>query len=363
MNTSRMRLLALGAAVLALAGATGARAEVYLLDADPPGSYLAVSGPLTLAGAAPLPIDDLPLGEYRLHAEGPGWAAGRGRLVRSAQGLAGRPWASPAALLQPPGLTHLQRGEQRGWSLLGAGSVSAAMAAYSQLSVRDAQDRLDEAEQAYARSVSVEEIGAARRRLTGATQEVQDQEEIRDLWLGYLGATWVGAAIEGLWLTPRPRVTAEAAGVYRVAVPRGGRIQAALRSALVPGAGQRALWRDRRGSAFFAAIAALGAGAIATHESFLDARRDQAEAQRIFDEARDEAQLRDARERLEEASDRTDDRDALRWALVGAAAGVYLWNVLDAYGLDPEASGARDLSWSVVPAADGAYVCATWSVR
>jgi hypothetical protein len=355
--------LMLCAAVLLFPLQWGARAEVLTLNTDPPLSYLLISGPVSLAGTAPLPIDELPRGEYGLVADGPGLVTARGRFERSEAGLLiGRPWAAPTALLQPPGLTHLRRGEERGWSFLGAGGGSAAMAAITQFAVRDAEDERDRAMIAYDRAVSEEDILDARVRLLEATQKIQDQEEVRNLWLTYLAAAWLGAGVEALFLTPQPTLSELSAEGYTIKVPREGRIKAALCSALVPGAGQRSMGRDGSANVFLTALAALGAGAITAHEAFLDARRDQAAAQRRFNEAEDEEELRAASERLQWAADRADDRNAVRWVLVGAAAGVYAWNVLDAFGLGHQV-GAGELTWSVAPAEGGGLICATWSVR
>ena len=79
-------------------------------------------------------------------------------------------------------------------------------------------------------------------------------------------------------------------------------------------------------------------------------------------DAEDEQELRAAIAHLQSAARETDDHEAVRWALVGATAGVYLWNVLDALGAGQQ-SEPGDLSWSVAPAVGGGYVCATWSVR
>lgn len=362
MSIPRLYRLALCVAVLVSPLSIGARAEVQSLDTDPPLSYVSISGPMSLAGTAPLPIGELPRGEYRLVAEGPGLAVARGRFDCSDEGLVGRAWASPATLLQPPGLVHLRRGEVRGWGFLGAAGISATMAVSGQFAVRDAGDKRDRAALVYDRAVSEEEIRDARSRLFETTQEISDREEVRDLWLGYLGATWLGAGVEALLLTAQPTLIPNSPAGYIVKVPREGRVSAALRSALVPGAGQRFLGRDGRGNAFFTAIAALGAAAITAHDVFLDARRDQAAAQRRFDEAQDEAELRQTSASLQRAADKADEKNAVRWAFVGAAAGVYAWNVLDAFGLGHRV-GDGELTLSVAPATGGGFVCATWSVR
>lgn len=135
-----------------------------------------------------------------------------------------------------------------------------------------------------------------------------------------------------------------------------------MRSALVPGAGQRFMGQDRRGNFFLGATAILAAGALVAHDAFLEAHRDQAEAQQRFDRSEVEDQIRLARSELREAADDADNRNVIRWALVGATAGVYLWNVLDAFGLGNHMD-VPNLAWSAAPSSDGVLVCATWSIR
>ncbi|MCK4304049.1 MAG: hypothetical protein KAY24_07405, partial [Candidatus Eisenbacteria sp.] len=55
--------------------------ETDLLYADPPGAYMAVRGPVSVSGAEPLPLSDLPLGEYSLTTDVPGLPAAKGRLL------------------------------------------------------------------------------------------------------------------------------------------------------------------------------------------------------------------------------------------------------------------------------------------
>jgi len=332
-----------------------------LLDANPPDAHLSVRGAVSLAGVAPLPLANLPVGEYGLAADGPGLPAVRGRFVLSPEGLSARPWAGPTALILPPGVVHLERGETRGWTLAGAGIAGATLAIVSEAAIRNADDKVDRASLSYAWAVSEENIAAARRSLLDATQEREDQKEIRNLWLGYLGATWLGAALEAVLLTPQPSFEAVGPEQYLVTLPRAGGAEAALRSALVPGGGQRYMGRASRGNFFFTATATLAAASVAAHDAFLEARRDQAEAQRRFDDVERESELDRARRDLEKAAERVDDKNTLRWALVGATAGVYAWNVIDAFGLGQSAR-IPGLTWSVAPGPDGVLMCATWSM-
>ena len=331
------------------------------LDSDPAGTYVVLRGPISLSGRAPLPMDELPEGDYELSAEGPGLATVRGRIQSDANGLRMRSWAGPGALLTPPGMVHLGRGERRGWLYLGAATVSAAFGITTHGRLRDAEDDIDAATRDYSRAVTEDEVVAARQRLLLASHDKADQEELRKLWGGYLVATWVAAGIETWLLTPEPTLAPGAGRDYRVTLPRVGGASAAFRSLIVPGAGQRAIGRPGRGNLFGAAIAVGAAGAILAQEDFLDARRAQTRAQNEFDRAETEAEIDRARVVLQSAANETDDKDQVRVAFLGATAGIYLWNVLDAFLGGREE--ANSLSWSVSPTQDGLLAAASWSLR
>ncbi len=351
-----------GALAVSLTCAAALASEPLSLDADTPGAFISITGAVSIAGHNPLPVAELPIGGYGLVATGPAGPMVRGRLVRSADGVTSRSWCGPAAFVHPPGLVHLQRGENRGWILLGAGAVSAAMSIDLQTRVQDAADTRTLAATHYAQAVSEDEIARTRGALRSAVREEEDMQEVRNLWLGYLALTWVGASVEAAWLTPRPALAPAGAGRFVLSLPRVGGGPAALRSALLPGAGQRFMGRDGKGNFFCATTAILAAGAIALHDAFLEARRDQMLAQERFAAVQVDEELPAARQELERAADRVDQRSVWRWAAVGAAAGVYIWNVVDAFGGGQPASNPG-LAWTAAPSADGLLVCATWSWR
>lgn len=354
-------LPALGAADGRASGPAGGTAlsTARSLEADGQRVYLSLHGPIKLAGDAPLPLSDAPPGEYRYACEGPGLYHSRGRLVLSAAGVEPRRYGGPGAALQPPGLLHLQRGESRGWIYLGAGATAAAVALWRHGTARNAADERELAAEVYARAVAQEEIAAARHGELRARYEEADYKELRDLWLGFLAAGWVGASLEAWLLTPGGELAADGAGIYRLQLPRAGRLGSALRSALVPGAGQRALGREASGNFYLAAVAALTAGAIVAHDAYLEASRDQQLAQVRYDRARAEAEVRATRDHLERAAERADDRNLVRWSIIAAAAGVYLWNVVDAAGLG-RPLGSERVAWSVAPTTDGVQLAASW---
>ena len=359
---TRMQAMFVGALLLGTLRPWPAMAEATSLAADVPLTYLTLKGPVSLFGNAPLPLTELPLGEYRLTAKAPGHPAARCRLLRTATDLTTSSWAGKWALLKPPGLVHLNRDEERGWFWMGAAATSAAMAGVWQAWTKDAEDDLEQAESAYARAVSEAAIAATRRDVQAALRKRDDYREVRRLWLGYCAAAWFGAGLEAVLLTPRPALQRVASGEYRLTNPRPGRLRAGLRSALVPGAGQRSLGCERRGNFFLSATALLAAGTLAAHDALLEAQRDQADAQNRFDAAEAESELAAARLELEERAGRVNDRETLRWVFLGATAGVYAWNVIDAMSGD-HSNGNSQLAWSLTPRTDGVLICASWSLR
>jgi hypothetical protein len=334
--------------------------EPAFLEPDPLGAYLSLRGVVSVAGRGPLPLRELPPGKYDLLAEGPGLPAVKGRIVRTPEGMTGHAWAGPGTLLLPPGFIHLERGETRGWALMGAGAVSIGMTLVSQVLIKEAENDREKAAAAFRESASDSERAIARISLLEATEEKADRMDVRDIWTAYAAATWLGAGLEAALLTPAPTFSSPSPGRYVARLPRAGGFQAAYRSVLIPGAGQRYMGQPGRASSFFTAVATFAAASIASHDAYLEARRDQATAERRIDAALDANAVSQARKDLEEANDRVDRRDLLRWIFAGAAAGAYLWNVYDAFALGHQAE-APALTWSAVPRPDGVLICATWS--
>lgn len=348
--------------------ATPSSAAAADLDSDPKGIHLTLRGPISIAGRAPISVDELPEGDYRLTAEGPGLPAVRGRFRRDALGLHLRSWAGPGALLTPAGLIHLERREQRGWIFLGGTVTAAGLAFPAHTSFRDAEDDIDRAADAYTRAASEDELDAASQDLLVATRERDDAKEIRNLWVGYAAVMWVSAGLESWLLTAQPFVASPGGSANVViGMPRAGRWGAGLRSALVPGAGQRYmgrsyLGRSVRGNHQTIAVAVGAGAAIFAQENFLEARRHQARAQDDFNHAETEDELDRARHALRTAADDVDDKNFVRWAIVSVTGGIYVWNIVDAFlARSDEAESA--FSWSVSPSGGGVLAAASWSLR
>ncbi len=350
------------AAALCTLTPVSGRAAGPSLDSDPPAARLHLVGPVTLGGTAPLPLDGLPPGRYRLEVGGLGLAEARGRLVLDAAGAAEVHAAvGPIALLLPPGLVHLGQGEgARGWLFVVGAVGGATGAALKALDLGDANDDADRARADYEDAVSGKEFETARLTLLALNDRRADETDMRNTWLGYVGAIWAGAAVESWLLTPRPSLRRGESGDYVVEAPDAGSVAAALRSVLVPGAGQRYLGAPARGNRFTGAILALGAGSILAQQSFLSARRDQNDAQRRYESAATETETKHWKRELTLAADRTQSRGRLRWGMVGATLGVYIWNVIDAAVAGPGDGAASGLSLNLTPGDGGLRAGLTW---
>jgi hypothetical protein len=230
------------------------------------------------------------------------------------------------------------------------------MGIINEVSRSDAADKVDQSQQTYDDAVSEPAIQSARLDLETALDEEAKEREMRNLYLGYLGLVWVGAAAE-MWLLT-PDVSMEAGPT--LGVPAAGGAYAGLRSLVAPGAGQRAMGYSGRGNFFTLGVMGAGAVTLVAHESFLQARNEQSDAQRRYDAAETEADLNHWKSVLEDASGTADSRNLLRWILAGVTAGIYAWNVLDAWSLGSRAAQAGPLNLGLVPSPDGVQAVLTW---
>ena len=301
------------------------------LDVLPRGTYIELEGPLSARGRDAVGIEILPEGEYRLRTDGAGLASSRARFEVDGGGVRSVPWSSPTSILLPPGVDHLRHGESRGWYHLLSGAAGASF-------LFTAYEDIDEAP-------------------AGSTEEF-DAENVRDLWLGFTAAIWLGAGVESWLLTPSPAVRTGNGGV-ELTIPRANRWQAALRSTLVPGAGQRYLGRDTRANLFTVFTYASAAAAIALQDRFLEARRDADRIQARIDDAApiDRAALR---AELDDARSDEDTKSLVRWIATGSAAYFYLWNVVDAFWLGARAEQSGGPKIMAAPTADGMALSLSW---
>ncbi len=354
---------AAAAAILAVALPAGAApGPGPNLTSSPAGLSVKLSGPVKISGSTPISLADVPAGRYRLRVGAAGTGHAMGRLTRGVDGTLhlGR-LVGPEAVLLPPGVTFFRQGAETRGLLFAAGGVAGATGTvWKAVRLHDAQRDADLARERYNAAVSPTAIDQARLDILAANDRVADEKNLRNMWGAYLGAVWAGAALESWILTPSPGLRDGGHGNYTLVGPGGGRFGATVRSILVPGAGQRYLGHPQRGNRFTTAAMLLGAGSIVAQQSFLAARRRQNDAQRRYDAAETETETSVWRSRLQDDGDRTRSRNRLRWGLVGATVGVYLWNVIDAGTLGPGNSEPRALSWGVSPDEGGFRAELVW---
>jgi hypothetical protein len=355
------RAVLLSAAMIA-ALCPGRAAAQAMLESQPPRVSVRITGPLGINGTTPLPIDHFPEGQYQLQVDGIGVAAVRGNLLATPSGqISASPYAGFEALFMPPGFLHTTRKERaRGFLFSGSSAASGAALIVKQADLGRAEDDLRRAQSAVDIVTSPEEAERVALWLATSSEKVDDQKEIRNLWIAYWGAIWVGAAVEAWLLTPRPKLSSQGDSSYLLRVPKAGGLSAGLRSVLVPGAGQRSLGSYHRANAFSAAVLFFGAATLVAYEEFLDAKRGQDDAQRRLQLATTQEEVQERRIALAEAANRADDRSVIRWTALGLTVGVYLWNIVDAFSRGRELSTPPGFDVSVAPSPEGVQAALRW---
>jgi hypothetical protein len=357
---------ALGTAGIALLGlllAAPLPGRATEILSDPDGVQVAVEGDVSLRGVTPLAVDELPPGSYRLTVGGYHMPRTQGRLVRALDGTLETDRLNGAGvMLLPPGAAHLrQKGERwrGGWLLLGGGAtLTGTIVNFGRVS--QAEDDLALAQRLYDRAVSEDDIRAARNAVLLSQQEVDDAKEMRTLWGVASLYLWVGAGLEAWALTPTPELATTADGNYRLANPPATRGGAVLRSVLLPGGGQRYLGQGNRANWFLVGVTGFTVGALVAHDEFLERRREQEEAQLRFAQATTPEEVDRWRNELESRHGSTQDMQIVQWTLAGLAAGVYVWNVLDAATLVRSSGAPNTFSLSVAPTPSGATAALHW---
>jgi hypothetical protein len=351
-----------------VAGAMVASPPVWaevVLDSRPGNVHLRLDGPVDVDGNTPMALDVLPPGRYLMRASGPGVADARGRLYSADNGnIRAEPWAGWYALITPPGYMHLIRDDEwRGALLLLSVGGTATMTLVQANARKNAEDDLHAAQDLYRTAVTPEAIALARLAVEQTSQREADERTMRNLWAGYTAALWVGAAAEAWLFTPHPNLFANAGGGYLLDVPHVSGWKTASISAILPGSGQRYAGRGPRGTAFTFAVLGLAAGTLVAYDVFLDARRDQAEAQALYDRADTVDEIAVRARALEDAADHTNNMSSLRWALLGTTAAFWTWNVVDAAGIGASSAKEGRLRLALAPRLDGLRAELTWRLQ
>ncbi len=344
---------------ISFGGGTAALAQT--LRSDAVGLRLQLRGPIDLNSNAELDLGALPLGSYDLITHGPRTATTRGRLHLSTEGLEMEPWSNATALLLPPGLVETVHHDRRGWVYLGSGAVATGLWWWMNSTADDAEKDIRSAVDRRRAALDPEEQKQARLDEFDARAEFSDDNRLRKIWLAYIGGLWVGSAIDSWLLTPHATVWPQGEAGYQLSLPsRSGR-SAALRSALIPGAGQRSVGRDSRANFFLTSFLTTTAATLVAQDAYLSARRDVASAARRRDAAITAEDRQRWQSEIDASKSDTDDLSLVRWVLLGTAAYVYVWNVIDAYrvGRPEAASGPR---FSLAPTRDGARFAIRWDL-
>jgi hypothetical protein len=341
------------------------------LETRPPGAYLRVEGPVSVAGELPLAVESWPLGNYDLVVEQTGLARAKANVAcDGASGLRLRPGAGALHMLIPPGVAHFGRGEiGRGLTMVGSATLGGILIWVEESDRRDAARAVQTFQGLYEQAQSEEAIRQARIAVEAASRREQDELAMRNLWIGYTAVIWAGAGVESWLLSPRPHLSARAARQYVLDVPRVGAWQTFWRSALVPGSGHRYMGQDRRANVAAVSVYGFAAGSLFAHEYYLEARRTQAIAQETYEAANTEGEIARARRFLVDSANETHDRNTLRWCIFGLTIGAYCWNVLDAAfqgsaaALPPQSAvppRTSRLHWLLQPSPSGLSAAAIW---
>jgi hypothetical protein len=99
----------------------------------------------------------------------------------------------------------------------------------------------------------------------------REQRRIRNSWLAYGGAVWGMSAID-YWMLPRFTVMEATPTRLSLAIPTLGRAKVAVRSLIIPGAGQEFANHGGRGALWMAGVLAAGAGYTAAHQALVHKR-------------------------------------------------------------------------------------------
>jgi hypothetical protein len=351
------------ALALGLSSCLGMSADsaAQTLRSDVPRLRLQLRGPVSVSADTELDLHTLPVGSYNFFTHGPQTQTTRGRLHRTAEGVELSSWANATSLLLPPGLIETVHHDPRGWIYLGSGAVSTGLWWWLNSTADDAEEAILAAVDRRRNSSDTLEIQAAGLDELDARQQFNDDNRLRKIWLAYIGGLWLGSALDSWLLTPSATMSIQSGGEVQLSLPARSGGSSALRSALIPGAGQRAVGRDSRANFFLSSFLANTAASLVAQDAFLTARREVSTAERRFAAATTpEGQAR-WRSELESSKKDEDDLSLVRWVLLGTSAYVYLWNVIDAYrvGRPDNATGPR---FSFTPTRDGARFALSWNL-
>ena len=236
------------------------RPPVVTLISNPPGASIAIQGPAEVFGQTPMDLPSSIVGRFSMLAQGGGVARTQGVFEFGTRGqspvmVSEGPGMSPALFLRSvnfPGLPDITakrtfRGLVMTFSEVGA----LGMAAGAHIRYRNHLNEAGDQEALRAR----------------------EERRVRNAWLAYGGGVWALSAID-YWMLPRFTVTESTPTRLSLRIPTVGRAKIALRSLVVPGAGQEFANHGVRGALWMTGVLAAGAGYTAAHEALVHKRAD-----------------------------------------------------------------------------------------
>ncbi len=301
------------------------------LHSSPPAAEVALAGPSQLGGTTPLRLPGNLKGTYRINAFKPGFAYATTR-VEFVPGLGedtAYPIAAPPSLLSstlmPPGALEWQGGERQvGASLFGAELAAVAGAIWSgRRADTYRQDATANSGQGF-----LAEIDAYRSDLRRAAWE----KATRQFTVAAAGL-WAVSIVSRTGLAAHLDTQFDGGGTMAIQLPRAGRGAVIFRSALLPGWGQRHAGRLVAGRHLLTASMATGLAALLASQSYDRAAAELRAAEARFDYLRqtDVGAAIQARTALDQSQTDSDRAHTARLATLGLTAGLWAYNLFDAW--------------------------------
>jgi hypothetical protein len=239
-------------------GDQAAAPPVLTLLSSPPGASISIKGPTEVYGHTPMDLPSSVVGRFSMLAQGGGVARTQGEFEFGTLGerptmVSEGPGMGPTLFLRSlnfPGFPDISaKRTTRGIVLTLAEVGALGMAAGAHVRYRN---HLNE---------------------SGAEEAIFAREErrIRNSWLAYGGAVWMASAVD-YWMLPRFTVDEATANRLSLGIPTLSRAKVALRSLIVPGAGQEFANHGGRGALWMAGVLAAGVGYTAAHQALVHKR-------------------------------------------------------------------------------------------
>jgi hypothetical protein len=361
-------LLAVLAALLASAATassqeTQVRSVLFTLDANPPGTAIALEGSERILGPTPLLIPAPISGTYRLSVIEPGFESARGRVVFTARdgGLALAEVDNGLSIQRAirstfvPGLGQISAGEtSRGWGYFG---TTLALAIGTIVAEADFLDERDKVRQLSGpgTGLSQEEADARTIARLAASNDQDAAYRRRNAFAIATAAVWGLSIVDAAFFIPPFEARLMKPDLLTIEAHRKTATRRAIRSAVLPGLGQFYGGAPARGFVYLGAAAAASAVAVAAHLDYQEENDDAAfllERLRIEERSGDPDAAARTRAEYRSTLGAQDDAYDLRSQALAAAGAVWAVSILDALLFDEDGVGDGRAA-SDGPAGDG----------